>query len=84
MNDFHTQAFTKLKTALINTTALSPPDPTKNYIIFTDASFQGLGIALVQNNKPIAFALKLLKPAEKNYTIIKLEALALVYLLKQF
>uniref|UniRef100_A0A0N5BBX0 RNA-directed DNA polymerase n=1 Tax=Strongyloides papillosus TaxID=174720 RepID=A0A0N5BBX0_STREA len=80
----HTIAFNKLKDALINATTLSPPDNTKNYTIFTDASFQGLGAALVQNDKPIAFASRSLKPAEKNYPIIKLEALGLVYALKQF
>uniref|UniRef100_A0A0K0F2A0 RNA-directed DNA polymerase n=1 Tax=Strongyloides venezuelensis TaxID=75913 RepID=A0A0K0F2A0_STRVS len=52
----HSLAFNKLKEALINATTLSPPDNTKNYTIFTDASFQGLGAALVQKDKPIAFA----------------------------
>uniref|UniRef100_A0A0N5BZ40 RNA-directed DNA polymerase n=2 Tax=Strongyloides papillosus TaxID=174720 RepID=A0A0N5BZ40_STREA len=82
--DIHEDAFKKLKDALINATTLSPPDNTKNYTIFTDASFQGLGAALVQQDKPIAFASRSLKPAEKNYPIIKLEALGLIYALKQF
>uniref|UniRef100_A0A0N5C294 RNA-directed DNA polymerase n=1 Tax=Strongyloides papillosus TaxID=174720 RepID=A0A0N5C294_STREA len=82
--DIHDNAFTKLKEALINATTLSPPDNTKNYTIFTDASFQDLGAALVQQDKPIAFASRSLKPAEKNYPIIKLEALGLIYALKQF
>uniref|UniRef100_A0A0N5CC24 RNA-directed DNA polymerase n=1 Tax=Strongyloides papillosus TaxID=174720 RepID=A0A0N5CC24_STREA len=80
----HTDAFEKLKTALIEAAVLSPPDNTKNYTIFTDASFQGLGAALTQNGKPVAFTSRSLKPAEKNYPIIKLEALALVYALRQF
>uniref|UniRef100_A0A0K0FZA1 RNA-directed DNA polymerase n=1 Tax=Strongyloides venezuelensis TaxID=75913 RepID=A0A0K0FZA1_STRVS len=82
--DIHGDAFKKLKDALIIATTLSPPDNTKNYTIFTDASFQGLGAALVQQDKPIAFAPRSLKPAEKNYPIIKLEALELIYALKQF
>uniref|UniRef100_A0A0K0FRU1 RNA-directed DNA polymerase n=1 Tax=Strongyloides venezuelensis TaxID=75913 RepID=A0A0K0FRU1_STRVS len=73
--NIHGDAFKKLKDALINATTLSPPDNTKNYTIFTDASFQGLDAALVQQDKLIAFVSKSLKPAEKNYPIIELEAL---------
>uniref|UniRef100_A0A0N5BBN4 RNA-directed DNA polymerase n=1 Tax=Strongyloides papillosus TaxID=174720 RepID=A0A0N5BBN4_STREA len=80
----HTDAFEVMETALIDAAVLSPPDNTKNYTIFTDASFQGLGAALTQQGRPIAFASRSLKPAEKNYPIIKLEALGLVYALKQF
>uniref|UniRef100_A0A0N5BP45 RNA-directed DNA polymerase n=1 Tax=Strongyloides papillosus TaxID=174720 RepID=A0A0N5BP45_STREA len=80
----HTDAFEAMKKALIDAAVLSPPDNTKNYTIFTDASFQGLGAALTQQGRPIAFASRSLKPAEKNYPIIKLEALGLVYALKQF
>uniref|UniRef100_A0A0N5BMH8 RNA-directed DNA polymerase n=1 Tax=Strongyloides papillosus TaxID=174720 RepID=A0A0N5BMH8_STREA len=83
-DESHTLAFEKVKDALINAVTLSPPDHSKNYTIFTDASTQGLGAALVQQDRPIAFASRSLKPAEKNYPIIKLEALGLVYALKQF
>uniref|UniRef100_A0A0N5BP18 RNA-directed DNA polymerase n=1 Tax=Strongyloides papillosus TaxID=174720 RepID=A0A0N5BP18_STREA len=41
----HTDAFEVMETALIDAAVLSPPDNTKNYTIFTDASFQGLGAA---------------------------------------
>uniref|UniRef100_A0A0N5BMH4 Integrase catalytic domain-containing protein n=1 Tax=Strongyloides papillosus TaxID=174720 RepID=A0A0N5BMH4_STREA len=58
------------------------PNPDKT--IFTDTSTQGLGAALVQQDRPIAFASRSLKPAEKNYSIIKLEVFGLVYALKQF
>uniref|UniRef100_A0A0N5CA46 RNA-directed DNA polymerase n=1 Tax=Strongyloides papillosus TaxID=174720 RepID=A0A0N5CA46_STREA len=45
-----------MKKALIDAAVLSPSDNTKNYTIFTDASFQGLGAALTQQGRPIAFA----------------------------
>uniref|UniRef100_A0A0N5CDV3 RNA-directed DNA polymerase n=1 Tax=Strongyloides papillosus TaxID=174720 RepID=A0A0N5CDV3_STREA len=83
-SDDQKKAFHKMKDALINAAVLAPPDHTIPYTIFTDASFQGLGAALTQKSKPIAFASRSLKPAEKNYPIIKLEALGLVYALKQF
>uniref|UniRef100_A0A0N5BSD0 RT_RNaseH_2 domain-containing protein n=1 Tax=Strongyloides papillosus TaxID=174720 RepID=A0A0N5BSD0_STREA len=82
--DIHNNAFNKLKEVLINAATLSPPDNTKNYTIFTDASDQGLGASSVHKDKPIAFTSRSLKPAEKNYPIIKLEALGLIYALKQF
>uniref|UniRef100_A0A0K0FZB3 RNA-directed DNA polymerase n=1 Tax=Strongyloides venezuelensis TaxID=75913 RepID=A0A0K0FZB3_STRVS len=83
-NENHTLAFKNIKDALINAVTLSSPDHSKNYTIFTDASTQGLGAALVQQHRLIAFASRPLKPVEKNYSIIKLEALRLVYALKQF
>uniref|UniRef100_A0A0K0FBD6 RNA-directed DNA polymerase n=1 Tax=Strongyloides venezuelensis TaxID=75913 RepID=A0A0K0FBD6_STRVS len=77
-------AFQALKKALINAAVLAPPDHTASYTIYTNASFQGLGAALTQKNKSIAFASRSLKPAEKNNPIIKLEVLALVHALQQF
>uniref|UniRef100_A0A0N5C2P9 RNA-directed DNA polymerase n=1 Tax=Strongyloides papillosus TaxID=174720 RepID=A0A0N5C2P9_STREA len=71
--DIHTNAFNKLKDALSNAATLSQPDNTKNYTILP-----------MLKDKPIAFASRSLKPAEKNYPIIKLEALGLIYALKQF
>uniref|UniRef100_A0A0N5CFM1 RNA-directed DNA polymerase n=1 Tax=Strongyloides papillosus TaxID=174720 RepID=A0A0N5CFM1_STREA len=68
--DIHTNAFNKLKYALSNGATLSQPDNTKNYTIFTDASKQGFGAALVQKDKANAFAIRSLKPAENNYPII--------------
>uniref|UniRef100_A0AAF5DLB4 RNA-directed DNA polymerase n=1 Tax=Strongyloides stercoralis TaxID=6248 RepID=A0AAF5DLB4_STRER len=61
----HTDAFELLKTALINAATLSPPDNTKNYTIFTDASFQGLGATLTQNGKPVAFVILLIKTSRE-------------------
>uniref|UniRef100_A0A0K0FAX0 RNA-directed DNA polymerase n=1 Tax=Strongyloides venezuelensis TaxID=75913 RepID=A0A0K0FAX0_STRVS len=73
----HTNAFEAMKKTLIDAAILPPPDNSKNYTIFTDASFQGLGAALTQQGRSIAFASRSLKTAEKNYPIIKLEALGL-------
>ena len=44
-----------------------------------DASIKGLGAALVQNNKPVAFASKALASAQANYRNIERECLAVVY-----
>uniref|UniRef100_A0A0K0EAY9 RT_RNaseH domain-containing protein n=1 Tax=Strongyloides stercoralis TaxID=6248 RepID=A0A0K0EAY9_STRER len=50
----------------------------------TDASIQGIKAALIQNDKPIAFASRTLKKSEIMYPPVQLEALGVVYALKQF
>ena len=49
-----------------------------------DASIKGLGGALVQNNKPVAFASKALTSAQANYSNIERECLAVVYGIQRF
>ena len=52
--------------------------------IQVDASQVGLGAALLQNNKPVAFASKALTDAECRYTNIEREMLAVVFGAGQF
>ena len=49
-----------------------------------DASIKGLGAALVQNNKPVAFASKTLTSTQANYSNIERECLAVVYGIQRF
>uniref|UniRef100_A0A0N5CHA3 RNA-directed DNA polymerase n=1 Tax=Strongyloides papillosus TaxID=174720 RepID=A0A0N5CHA3_STREA len=60
----HTEAFENLKQAIISACTLAPPDPTKQFTIMTDASIQCLGAALMQEDRPIAFASSTLKKSE--------------------
>jgi hypothetical protein len=46
---------------------LTLPDIHQDFVIFCDASRQGLGCVLMQNEKVIAYASRLLKPHEQNY-----------------
>uniref|UniRef100_A0A0N5CI91 RNA-directed DNA polymerase n=1 Tax=Strongyloides papillosus TaxID=174720 RepID=A0A0N5CI91_STREA len=80
----HTEAFNNLKRAIGNACTLTPPDPNIPYTIVTDASIQGIGAALMQKDRPIAFASRTLKKSESMYAPVQLEALGLVYALKQF
>uniref|UniRef100_A0A0N5BFS5 RNA-directed DNA polymerase n=1 Tax=Strongyloides papillosus TaxID=174720 RepID=A0A0N5BFS5_STREA len=82
--DIEEKAFINLKEALINAATLKPPNPDKQYTIQTDASFQGLGAVLLQDDNPIAFAIRGLKVAEKNYEIMRLEGIAILFALKTF
>uniref|UniRef100_A0A8R1INL0 RT_RNaseH_2 domain-containing protein n=1 Tax=Caenorhabditis japonica TaxID=281687 RepID=A0A8R1INL0_CAEJA len=60
----------------------------KPFLIYTDASKQGIGAVLAQEDKdgkqyPIAFSSKSLSPAEKRYHITDLEALAMMSALRR-
>ena len=59
-------------------------DPNKPASIEVDASSLGLGAALIQDNKPVAFASKALTPTESNYANIERELLAVVFGLERF
>jgi hypothetical protein len=54
-------------------------ESTKPLIIQCDASDHGLGAALIQEGKPVAFASRALTHAEKQYAKIEKELLAIVY-----
>nr|GEU71095.1 putative reverse transcriptase domain-containing protein [Tanacetum cinerariifolium] len=70
-------AKTKLHEALI----LALPEGNDDFIIYCDASIQGLGAVLMQREKVIAYASRQLKPHEENYTTHDLELGAVVFAL---
>ena len=50
------QSFQKLKNFLITAPILVFPTARVGYVVFSDASKQGLGCVLMQNNRVIAYA----------------------------
>lgn len=87
----HEQAFQALKTALVTTPVLCYPDFSQPFELHTDgACTAGIGVMLCQrdpsNNRvhAIAYASGSLSPAEKNYGVTELEALAVVWGMKKF
>ena len=58
----------KLKTEITNNTTLPFYNPKLPLTIEVDASTKGLGAALIQNEKPIAFASKALTKPQTNYS----------------
>ena len=82
VNSSHSKAFEKVK--LCTTMTLAYYDRNEPVVLHVDASIKGLGAALFQNNKPIAFASKALTPAETRYANIERELLAVVYGCEKF
>ncbi|KAI3499626.1 hypothetical protein L1887_35430 [Cichorium endivia] len=76
------EAFQILKNELCNAPILALPEGSENFVVFCDASHQGLGCVLMQKDKVIAYASRQLKPHEKNYTTHDLELGAIVFALK--
>ncbi|GJY76571.1 putative reverse transcriptase domain-containing protein [Tanacetum coccineum] len=61
---------------------LALPEGNNDFVIYCDASHQGLGAVLMQREKVIAYASRQLKPHEENYTTHDLELGAVVFALK--
>ena len=83
-NSAHQQAFDAIKNAINAEAALSYYEPTKEDTLQVDASSTGLGAALLQDKKPIAFARKALMDTESRYANIERELLAVVYGCERF
>ncbi|GJT79471.1 putative reverse transcriptase domain-containing protein [Tanacetum coccineum] len=76
------EAFQTLKENLCNAPILSLPNGAKDFVVYYDASNQGLRCMLMQRGKVIAYASRQLKIHKKNYTTHDLELGAVVFALK--
>ncbi|KAM0727554.1 Retrovirus-related Pol polyprotein from transposon 17.6 [Formica fusca] len=81
-------AFEILKEKLMTTPVLKYPDFTQEFIVTTDASDYAIGAVLSQgkvgNDRPIAYASRVLSRAEQNYNTTEKELLAIVWAVKHF
>ncbi|GJS33249.1 putative reverse transcriptase domain-containing protein [Tanacetum coccineum] len=75
-------AFQLLKQKLCEAPILALPEGNDDFVVYCDASHQGLGAVLMQREKVIAYASRQLKPHEENYTTHDLELGAVVFALK--
>ncbi|GJV56425.1 putative reverse transcriptase domain-containing protein [Tanacetum coccineum] len=75
-------AFQLLKQKLYEALILALPEGNNDFVVYCDASHQGLGAVLMQRDKVIAYASRQLKPHEENYTTHDLELGAVVFALK--
>ena len=81
-------AFENLKAVLTNAPVLQYPDPSKPFILDTDASSVGVGAVLSQAcdgvEHVVAYFSRTLSPAERNYCVTRRELLAVVTAVRHF
>ncbi|KAJ1167473.1 hypothetical protein NDU88_007864 [Pleurodeles waltl] len=82
------KAFDTLKQAMCSAPVLLAPDYSKEFVVQTDASEEGIGAVLAQVNEeghdhPVAFISRRLLPREKKWSAIEREAFAVVWSLKK-
>ncbi|KAI3783361.1 hypothetical protein L1987_42440 [Smallanthus sonchifolius] len=80
-SDNQESAFQLLKQKLCSAPILALPEGSDDFVVYCDASIQGLGCVLMQRQKVIAYASRQLKIHEKNYTTHDLELGAVVFAL---
>ena len=80
----HQNAFEKIKQAVCDAPVLAYYDPQKQLVIQCDASDKGLGAALIQDDRPLAYASRALTDTESRYAQIEKELLAIVYSMEKF
>ena len=76
------QSFQELKKKLTSAPILVIPSGGEGFVVYSDASLQGLGCVLIQNERVVAYASRQLKPHEKNYPTHDLELAAIISALK--
>ena len=72
----------KLKGRLTLAPVLALPNERDGFVVYSDASRQGLGCVLMQNDRVIAYASRQLKKHEENYPTHDLELAVVVFALK--
>jgi hypothetical protein len=81
-NDECEASFQELKRRLVTAPVLTLPSNKEGFVIFSDASYKGLGCVLMQQGKVIAYASRQLKNHERNYPTHDLELAVVVFALK--
>ncbi|KAA3470642.1 DNA/RNA polymerases superfamily protein [Gossypium australe] len=76
------QSFERLKALLTEALILVQPELGREFVVYSDASMNGLGCVLIQEGKVIAYAFRQLKPHKKNYLTHDLELVAIVFAIK--
>jgi len=78
------RAFEMLKERLSTDVILHYPDFTKPFEVISDASLNGTGAVLLQDERPVAFTSKKFSPAERNYSAGEQELLGVINALREW
>ena len=81
-SEVYQQSFDELKRRLTSAPELTLPSEQDSFVVYCDASRQGLGCVLMQNDKVITYASMQLKKPEQNYPTHDLELAAIVFTLR--
>jgi hypothetical protein len=83
-DEVHQRAFDHVKTTIAKGVVLTFLDYSKVFEIYTEASSKQLGAVITQENRPIALFNQKLSNTQHNYSVTKIELLAIVKTLKEF
>ncbi len=82
--EVHQKAFDDVKATIAKDVSLAYPDSSQGIEINTDASSKQLGAVIAQNNRYIAIFSRKLSVCQQNYSVTKIELVAIVETLKKF
>ena len=78
------QTFEKMKEIMSSCPVLALPDFSQSLVLECDASGEGIGAILMQNNHPIAFERRKVKDYECHYSIYDKDILSIFHALTKF
>ena len=88
MGEAQEKAYQSIKALLTKEPVLQLPDPRKTYFLQTDTSDSGIDAVLMQEHDgklfPVCYESKKLSSAERNYSTIEKECLAIVWGFERF
>ena len=80
----HGKALDEIRQTLAEPPVLRFFDPNVTPVLQCDASMNGLGACLLQDNQPVAYASRSLTPTEVQYVQIEKEMLSIVFGMERF